>query len=710
MSAFSKPARFAFAVLALVCAWGLTGCGANVSATDQSYALPGVAISGNVHGGVFPIQGATIRLMETQSNGYGGAAKQLQQTTSDSSGYFTFSDSNWSCDSSQFVYITVTAGHTATNAANYNVAQIGVVGNCGQVLGSVSAFDKVQVFVSELSTIAAAYTLRGFITVDNTNAATGQQIINISAPANNNASSGVCTFTSPTSCVAAGLAHGFQNAYNLVDSVNYNNVLPSGQARTVPPSNSTGDAVVPQAEINTLGNILQSCVDSAGGTVGTYSTYSPGSASSTRCGDLFYYTTAPGSTTPPTNTLEAALNMAQYPANNATNLFNLQPRAVFFTPDLNTAPHDLSVSIVYVTNYIGSNNLPVPLGLALDANDDAFVLATSAAGTANTKTSVLGLAANGAILFAGTPSTTYLAPKNIAVDALNNIWFTNDSTTSGAVLKASASNGAISVGTTLASAAGLAVDKFNNVWVSLDSTTANSVQKFTNSSLSGSATPAVKSNALGAGLLSLALDGSSNVWSLNSTGTNSAAVVFANTGSNTSPAYANNLSSQTMNSSAGTGMAANAAGEVYYPLKSQIDDALYSTSLSVNNLGTFSGSSQDNATYAVPNLSEVDGAGNLFFTDYENAGHLFEFVPGSNGTMSSGALYSITTCYVYGSACLYNAIPYERSLQIDSSGALWYLADVNVNGTAYGAIVQTFGAGAPTWPLMALQQPGAKPQ
>ena len=63
LSAFSNRARLGFAVSALVSAWGLVGCGAMVSPADQSYALPGRTITGNVHGGVFPIQSATIRLM-----------------------------------------------------------------------------------------------------------------------------------------------------------------------------------------------------------------------------------------------------------------------------------------------------------------------------------------------------------------------------------------------------------------------------------------------------------------------------------------------------------------------------------------------------------------------------------------------------------------------------------------------------------------------
>ncbi len=710
VSKFLRPNRLGVAFFTLVCAYALTGCGVDLSSPTEPLALPGKVIQGHAHGGVYPIQGATIRLMETQSNGYGGAAKALLQTTSDNNGYFTFPDTGWSCDSTQFAYITVTTGHTASNATNNNVAQIGIIGNCGQFLANTGEVDGVQVYVSELSTIAAAYTLRNFITIDNTKAASGGQIINISAPANNNAPAGVCTFTAPTSCVAAGLAHGFQNAYNLVDSVSYNGRLPTGQARTSPPFNPY--AYVPQALINTLGNVLQSCVDSPGGSVANYATYSPGGTGSTRCGDLFYWATPP-SGTPPTNTLEVALNMAQYPGNHASNLYALQPRAVFFTPTMSSAPTDLSISVFYLTSAFGGSSatLNTPVGLALDANDDAFVLAASGSGAANTQTAVLGISANGAVLFAGPLSTTYLNPSNIAVDALDNIWFTNDSTTNGAVLKASPSTGAISVGTTLASAAGLTVDRFNNVWVATDSTTASSMQEFTNTSLSGgTALASVQTNAIGGGLLNLSIDPAGNIWGLKTSGTTSAAVVLANSGTTGTPSYGHKLSSQSLNSSAGLGGAPNAVGEVYFPLKGQLNDAIYSGGLTTNNLGTFTGTSQDSSTYNIPNQAEVDGAGNVFWTDLEASGKIFQFVPSPSGNMNQGSLYSLLPCYPQNGACYLPAVVNGRGMQIDSTGTLWYMADASFNGSPLGVLIQTFGVGAPTWPQLSLQQPGAKPK
>lgn len=686
----------------------LTGCGVDLQSLDQPQVLPGHLIRGNVHGGVYPIQNATVRLMETQSNGYGGAAKQLLQTTSDAGGFFTFPDTGWSCDSNQFAYITVTSGHTDTNATNNNVGQIGVIGNCGKVLSTVAQIDAVNVYVSELSTIAAAYALRGFITVDDTYAGTGGQMINISAPVNNNASAGACVYYTPTTCIAAGLSHGFENAYNLVDSVSFDGHLPSGAARSTTPTNQYG--YVPQSLINTLANVLQSCVDSPGGVVASPLTYLPGGPGSTHCGDLFFWATPPGGTAP-TNTLEVALNMAQYPTNNAAALYALQPRAVFFTPTLTAPPHDLSLSIFYLTQGFGAQagNLVNPVALALDANDDAFIVATAAA-TGNTQTGVLGLATNGAVLFSGPVSNLYLTPSAIATDALNNIWITNNSPgLNGAVLKVSPATGAIATGTLLPSASGVAVDRQNNVWVSLNSLLTSSIERFNSGSLTGGTiNPALQQNILGATLGSLTIDSNQNIWTVNNSGQPSAAVTLVNTAAaNAAPLYLNGLVSKSLSGSGGVGGSSNSAGQMFFPLSSRVDGAIFQTGLVVNNKGSFS----NNAfSFAQPQQSEVDGAGKLFWTDFSPAGMLYQFTPAADGTYSAGSVQAVMPCYPVNGSCYLPAVSNLRATQVDSTGALWYLADGTFNGAPLGLVVQTLGIGTPTWPQLSLGAPGVRPQ
>jgi hypothetical protein len=258
----------AFKTLGVLSAAGvmmLTGCGAGIIAGPS--ATSGFKINGNVHGGPFPIQGATIRLMETQSNGvwntatgsYKGQAKQLLRTTSDSLGNFTFPDTGWTCDANQYAYIEVEGGHT-TALTNNNVIQIGVIGGCSDTLANQTEIDNVNVYISELSTVAAAYALGDFMYIGGVGSTSADpqsdpQIVNITAPAANNAVNPGCTGSGSTgatalSCKHAGLAHAFANAYNLVDSVTYGaGQFPSGAARTVIPGNK--QSAVPQARCPT---------------------------------------------------------------------------------------------------------------------------------------------------------------------------------------------------------------------------------------------------------------------------------------------------------------------------------------------------------------------------------------------------------------------------------------------------------------------------
>jgi hypothetical protein len=147
-------------------------------------------------------------------------------------------------------------------------------------------------------------------------------------------------------CVAAGLTHAFANALNLVDSVSVNGVAPMGTAFTVTPSNPNGS--VPTALVNSLANSVEACVNSPGGTAGDGS----------NCGNLFAATTVPGST--PTNTFQAMLNVAQYPAlaspTNVTNLFAVPPASAnFYQPALTVAPTDYSLAIGYSgVNFAGT--------------------------------------------------------------------------------------------------------------------------------------------------------------------------------------------------------------------------------------------------------------------------------------------------------------------------------------------------------------------
>lgn len=685
-----------------------------------------------MHGGAYPIQGATIRLMETQSNGvwstttnsYKGTAKQLLQTTSDSTGFFTFPDTGWTCDANQYAYVTVTGGHTAATTNN-NVIQIGVIGGCSADLANQGEIDNVNLFVSEPSTVAAAYALGNFISIDNTNAASGQQIVNITAPVANNSATPGCTglgyMTSrPLTCVHAGLANGFANAYNLVDSVTYGaNQFPSGVARTTVPNNSHGR--VPREMINTLGNIMQSCVDSAGGAVNRYGSYTPGGNNSTRCGDFFYWATPPGQTTAPTNTLQAVLNIADYPTNNVDALFKLQPRAVFFTPGMNsdvlsgtTQTMAYTVSIFYDgTDVAGDTGMPRPVEVAVDENDNAFVLY---GGTGNASYgAVTGFGPDGTGLFAGPHQSSITNPASIAMDSAGAAWVTNDALLNGNAYQINTpSTGGTSgaIGQTLpvlgGYAAGVALDMANNVWVVRDAQDlGQSLFRF-NASNNYQANFFPTAPILSFPSKRLFVDYHQNVLGVSSNtdplGTllnlsSTQVYQFAYGSSNN----AATLRYATLSATGGFDIAMSNSDVAYVPVTKQLNTqtGLANGQVQANGAGSYTGASSTGATYNAPMGVAMDGAGNLFWTEFAALGQIFKFVPTTAGSVTSGSLWSFAPCDSQGGQCNGASATYLRGMALDSSGAMWCVAD-----GATGAVIQTLGYAAPTYPLLSYAHGG----
>ena len=235
-------------------------------------------MQGIVHGGPNPVIGGAITLYETQANAgagaYGGAGKVLATATTGSYGQFSIDGSTYTCDANEYAYIVVTGGNTGGNATNNSEVMMAALGSCSS-LGSTAAKNATQIYISEASTVAAAYALSNFIKVSGTSA----QVVGIGAPVTNatpltvtavDAATGttaLCNYNATslvtTTCTAQGLGHAFQNAVNLVNAVGFGSA-PTGMPNTTLPNNST--AVVPASMINTLASLLQTCVNSTGGT------------------------------------------------------------------------------------------------------------------------------------------------------------------------------------------------------------------------------------------------------------------------------------------------------------------------------------------------------------------------------------------------------------------------------------------------------------
>ena len=684
----------------------LTGCGANLGDAGPIGHVRGVRIAGHVHGGAYPIQQANITLMETQSNGYGGAGKVLEQMKSDNTGYFTF-DSNWTCDAGQYAYIVTAGGHVLNSTTtNSNVIQVGVIGACSTDLSTAAEINGVNVFLSEPSTVAAAYALNNFITIATNN--TYGLLAEISAPAANNAATSSCTGTGTNmTCTAAGLAHGFTNAYNLVDSVRYDGSTPTGLVRTAIPGNS--QSVVPQAMINTLGNILQACVDSPGETSSTKVTATTNDGSD--CGVLFEYATPPNGTSP-TNTLQAAQNIASYPNNNVDNLFNLQPRTTFFTPALTTdivsnttnTLISYSVSIFYEgTGLSGDPGFGTPVHIALDAGDNAYVVYTGYNSTNKSNyATVDGLSAGGSGLFTGLPNYTISNPNEIALDNLGHAWITDDSA-SGKLYEVSTSTGTLqsSYPVTNGYPGGVALDESNNVWISRDSADNNqSLYEYEQSNGYGVVTFGTVSPVLSSANKRLFIDSKQNVFGV-TTGTTAAAQFYVF--GYGSLGVGATLTTKALSASGGFGLAMSSTDEAYLPLNGTLNTAnatsngnVATITTNANSKGIYTGKSQTGSVFTNPGDAVIDGSGNIHWTDFESSGQLFKMVPATGTTtpVTTGTLTSVAPCFPLNNQC-YGTSTNLRGMAIDSSGAIWYVAVVSP-----GIVVQTLGFAANSWPLL----------
>jgi hypothetical protein len=274
------PAAFAATALLLVTGGGC-GLGAPATTVLEPQAVS-TSLSGHVRGGEAPIVGADVYLYATTNGGYpssGSGGVQLLHTTSNGSGDFSFNNSSgmtqFTCPSGQAeqTYMFAVGGNSGSNAVNSQIVELAATGPCSGLTSGTS------VTINEVTTTASAYALANFLYVDTS---TSPTTVRISAPANNNVVTGGATAGSSSGPGAAGLPHAFLNVPQLVS-------IATGSANTATPltgsglgqNNGTVTGVVPAAEINTIGDILQSCVNSSGTTPPAILGYTGGSTAAT---------------------------------------------------------------------------------------------------------------------------------------------------------------------------------------------------------------------------------------------------------------------------------------------------------------------------------------------------------------------------------------------------------------------------------------------
>lgn len=682
------------------------------------------AISGVVKGGPNPIVGAHVTLWQTQSgatynatattkSNYGSAAKVLATATTGTLGGFNFTGQTYTCAPDEYVYITATGGD-AGSGANPQSVQMAALGSCSNF--QTSAQDAaVNIYMGEVSTVAAAYALGHFMNViDPLN---GQQLVYVGAPLANDTASPACTGSGATmSCTANGLGEAFATAANLVDAVGFNGAGAYGYAYATSPSNSS--ASVPQAEINLIANIQQACTNSTGGAAGDGSV----------CGSLFTLATPPAGS-PPTNILQTVINIARYPEHNAFALASLATAPAVFTPSLAVsggAPADLSIGITYPTTTFGTTSatFSTPISTTLDAAGNVY-MDDSVNGTT---TDLYSFSNNGAGRWASTGGAQ-TGPEETATDTLGQVWIANTGKsnaarivecylqTTGTACTTPSYNAGVASGLE-----GLAVDRSNNLWATTLSQSGSSaaVVEFTAPTYA-----AVGYGSLKGVTTSVALDSGQNVWAVQTSAAGTAGTYLyipagsaagtaitgtlpTNTGSASYGTQSVEVAAKTINNSTGAisqGIYMDESGSYSYI------QPTYNSSDVVTGITSAVGVTVAAATN--PGWGEVDGDGTHWY-------------PGSiqtvYGTTNASQFSAVTPCYAPNgattcattSATTNPAPQYPKQVVVDAAGSMWIAFGSSTVGGATtpagGALVQVVGTASPTWPQLSYGVPGSRPQ
>jgi len=658
----------ALLVCSVVSAWFLAGCGVTpyTAATNTNT----MSISGTAFGGQPPITGATIQVFATGQTGYGSAPSFLGGATTDSTGHFQVTNFT-PCSDPQQVYLVATGGNPGLSPSNTNNSAIRLVAALG-TCSSVGASTVVN--VNEVTTIAAAYALSGFADVANFNIGTSS--------------------TNPS-----GLQHAFLNAANIVN-------FTSGSANTTTPG---GNGTVPTSMINTLADILEPCVNSTSG-------------ASTGCVALFSNAQPPSATgiAAPTNTWQAALDMAQYPGNNTATLFGLVLPSPSFQPTIGaTAPNDLSIGILYsagIAPGTGGTTATFPWGIASDMQDNVWI--TGLSGVNDDGLVELSSAGNIVPLMGSSANFTQMIgafTHQVAVDPHGNI-LTVDTTSGGGNLyqyvpATGVTNvfNATQLGIT-SGIEGIAADKNNNVWFATEgSAAAQTFGKLSYTAGTNTLTPVTLTppgTIAASGVSALTVDANNgNVWgpSQNSTAgsTNYFLSPFTSapgliaTGDTTNYAAAIDANDNVWITGTKTG--ANA-----------------SSLFMVSHLNPTGTPTTINATVPTGGLGldgsrsiMIDGLGRIFVNSF-TAGTIVEYNPnlGSGGTFfltaAGNGFAPFNAGGVTNSALVKSG---DRTMAIDAAGALW---TVNATSTSI-PVVQILGIAAPTVPVLSLGMYGVEP-
>ncbi len=600
----------------------LAGCPANSSSSSSASAMPGArgaALSGTVFGGRQPVVGSAITVYMA---GTGGTpAPVIATATTDARGNFTVASFSPVPGTGAIVYVTAAGGDGSGSGSSNTAILMGTVAGVCEDYGCTNLSN---VNVNELATTAMVYSMGGFTSITGTS-------VNVAVQGND------------TNAVA-GLTNAVNTFANLVNPANGTDRVPGtndGSACT-----GSGEPVNCMAleTLNTLANIVATCVNSPSAGVGA-------------CTGFFNATTTSGGSVPG-NVFQALYNVVTDPGvrGAGTALFALNPLTKIYNPGLDAAPNAWIVALNYTDN--GLNN---PAGLAIDASGNVWLT--------NTTDDTISKFGNDGTALGNFTDSNLNGIHDIAVDLNGDVWVTSKADVlgllGGSISKFSNDGGYIGTYTggligillKIGNPQGIAVGPAGNVW--LPSSGLLSLLLPTLASFSTAGTQLTSLSLQG--LLSsdpraIAMDADDNVWVADG----SEAVQF-NGSSQTATASGNGLGSL-------QALAVDSANNLWVANGDGSVSAFTSSGTAIGHWtlsGTGTGTKDGIA---------VDAAGEAWASNSSgNAVSLFTQTGGLLGSYDGGGLNS------------------PQGLAVDSSGNLWVANEGSPN-----SVTEFIGIAAPT--------------
>lgn len=594
----------------------LSGCGSSgttATVTTPPYVPPtgtytGVAFGGKVMAGALPVIGASVQLYEAGTAGNGSAATQLLATavTTDATGSFSIAAGYTCALSSSVVFVVSTGGKAgASGAVNGGTVLMTSPGVCSAVTAGASYV------LNEATTVAGAYAFAAFL------------------------KAGGALGASSTNGSGLTLAAG-----TLANLVN----LTTG---AMPGAGFPATGTAPVGKIGSVADALNACLVSSG-------------AGSAACSGLYAASAVSGA--PPSNTLDAAVSIAQHPG--VTGLYALSTASTAYA-GLSAAPADWTLRVTY-----GGGGLNEPASVALDSQGRVWVANYNNVASLFTNTGV-------PVLANGVGGNGLQNSYGAAVDASDNVWITNQeggNSGLGSVSEFTSAGAAVS-GSPYQSGGldfptAVSFDADGTAWVANFGDSSVTLLSGTGAPLSGPNGYNGEQNGVGnfAFPVAIAVDSKHYGWVPNQS---------SNTVTKVAPDGSSYLSVRCC--SRASGVAIDGADNVWVSSFGGSSVALVSEAGTLLSGAGFTGGGLDS-----PQGIAIDGAGTVWVANY-NAPGITELAGASSG--NAGA--ALSPAGGWGSD---SGVVEAYALAIDASGNLWVSSFYNNTLTEYvgmGAPVKT---------------------